>query len=145
MTVDVKFLGKGIKFPFQLTGRTGGVKSEGEVQITEGVRHVTESIQQILGTRIGERVMRRDFGSRVQELVFEPNDEILVARLRGIIFEAIERWEPRIEVLEVNVEELDTDAGRLDVFISFRVIRQNVVGNLVFPFFLAKEQLIPTS
>lgn len=55
----------------------GRHRDECPLSESEGIEHVKESIQQILGTPIGSRVMRRDFGSRLRQIVFEPNDSTI--------------------------------------------------------------------
>lgn len=132
------FLGRGMKFPHQVLSTSGGVQLSGGVSQTEGVQHVVEGLHQLLGTRIGERVIRRDFGSRLMELVFEPNDETLDAMIVQYVIDAIRRWEKRIEILGVTLDRAFRDEGRIDINCTFRVIQSNVVGNFVFPFYLAQ-------
>jgi len=69
-----------------------------------GLDHLRQSIRDILTTPVGSRVMRRDYGSRLYELVDAPlNGETLVD-LYAATFEALQTWEPRIAVEEVRAE-----------------------------------------
>ena len=69
-----------------------------------GVDHLRQSIRDILTTPVGSRVMRRDYGSRLHELVDAPlNGETLVD-LYAATFEALATWEPRIDVQEITAE-----------------------------------------
>lgn len=60
---------------------------------------IKSSIQMILQTRLGERVMLPSYGSRLAELLYEPNDSVLVSLAKRFIVDALVRWEPRIKVL----------------------------------------------
>ena len=71
-------LSQGLSFPFRFDRRSGSPQVSSST--SDDHEHIKESIRQILGTRIGERFMRPDFGSRLHELVFEGNDAVL----RGI-------------------------------------------------------------
>lgn len=64
---------------------------------------VKSSMLNILGTRVGTRIMLPEFGSHVPDLIFEPNDFILEKLLRRYTVEAIERWEPRLNVLTAEI------------------------------------------
>ena len=90
------FLGKGMKFPFGFTQRTGGVYKGTSTEESEDIQHIEQSLRQILGTVVGSRVIRRDFGSLMASIVFDPNDVTLDVRLDYIIRRAIETWEPRV-------------------------------------------------
>lgn len=70
----------------------------------EGWAHVVQSIQTILVTRINTRVFRREFGSEVPALVDAPMNEVNVLALYVAVAEALERWEPRFELNDVQVE-----------------------------------------
>ncbi len=124
------FLGRGIRFPFRFSDRTGGTEESSEYD------RIRESILQILETRPGERFMRPEFGSRVKDLVFEQNDAVLKGLLRFHITDAIKRWEKRVVVTNVSFDESTeaTDADRLLVRIAYRFIQSQVEGNLVWPF-----------
>ena len=125
------FLGRGIRFPFRFSDRTGGTEESSEHD------RIRESILQILETRPGERFMRPEFGSRVKDLVFEQNDAVLKGLLRFHITGAIKRWEKRVVVINVSFDESPkaTDANRLLVRIAYRVIQSQVEGNIVYPFY----------
>ncbi len=125
------FLGRGIRFPFRFSERTGGTEESSDLD------RIRESILQILETRPGERLMRPEFGSRVKDLVFEQNDAVLKGLLRFHITDAIRRWEKRVTVTNVSFDDSPetTDANRLLVRIAYRVIQSQVEGNMVFPFY----------
>ena len=129
------FLGRGIKFPFTIDRKTGGVATSETTPHDHA--HIHESIIQILGTRIGERFMRPDFGSRLHELVFEPNDSVLKSMIRHYVIEAIRKWEKRVVITDVTFETSPerVDLHELSVRIHYRLIQSQVVGNMVFPFY----------
>ena len=122
------FLGTGWAFPVRLAAETGSVES---VSDEDDIR---QSIQIILATAKGERVMRPDFGCGIHDLTFAAVSTQLITRLRQEVEEALRTFEPRIEVLRVAVTTENLDAGRLDVAIDFRVRDTNQPGNIVYPF-----------
>lgn len=134
------FLGQGFKFPFQFTQRTGGIYKGTTVSSSEQVRHIEESIMQILHTRIGSRVIRRDFGSLLRSIVFDPNDVTLDVQLDYIIRKAIETWEPRVIVGPITVDRTFWKEGRVEISLEIRIIKINSVFNMVFPYFLTEEE-----
>ena len=73
------------------------------------------SIQIILETKIGERVMLPGFGSPLHEATFEPDDDILSEVLRGIVNESVPFWDRRLEVLDVSVATDGENAVRVSV------------------------------
>lgn len=69
-----------------------------------GWDHVKQSIEVILTTPLGSRVMRRDFGSRLMALIDAPlNDRVILAAYSAIA-EAIDRWEPRYKLETVTID-----------------------------------------
>ena len=71
--------------------------------VVEGWAHVVQSIQTILGTRLNTRVFRRQFGSQVSNMVDAPLNDASIISLYVAVAEAIDRWEPRFELTDVNV------------------------------------------
>jgi len=134
------FLGRGMAYPFRFTRRTGGVSACGVVSQSEDIQHINESILQILGIRVGTRVMRRSYGSYLRQIVFRPNDPSLDARVEYTVKGAIERWEPRVIVDNLVIDRTFRQEGRLDVSVTYTIIKTNVKRNLVFPFFLSPEE-----
>ncbi|XOK12626.1 GPW/gp25 family protein [Agrobacterium tumefaciens] len=79
--------------------------------------HVLQSIQQILTTRFGERVMREWFGSAVPNLLGENLTTKTVVAFFSAVSSAIEQWEPRFRVIRIIPESVGRD-GRLQVQIE---------------------------
>lgn len=123
------FLGRGWAMPVELDPRTGLVAS---VAYEDDIR---QSILIILETTPGERVMRPNFGCGIHELVFTAVDSTAMQRIRSVVEEALLRFEARIDVLGVEVDESATGEGKLLVEVEYRVRKTNQVGNLVFPFY----------
>lgn len=74
--------------------------------------HVQQSIATILTTPLGSRVMRRDFGSNLFDLIDAKMVQKNVLAVYSASALAIARWEPRFRVTGVNIDELSA-AGRL--------------------------------
>ena len=125
-----RHLGTGLSFPLQ-TNLQGGFKLSAEAQ------KVKESIWLILRTDLGERVYRPDFGCRLSELAFAPLNNDTLLRIRLYVLEALQTWEPRIEVDEVRADP-DT-AGRVNIIVNYRLKSSPDLYNFVYPFYLVSE------
>lgn len=126
-----KFLGKGWGFPVELD-------VEGKLDYSSEERKIQKSILIILGTGRGERVMRPDFGSRLHELVFAPINTSTKSLIAHYATEALVAWEPRIEVLRVDVSDEEAAQGTLLVNIEYKVRATNSIFNYVYPFYLSE-------
>ena len=127
------FLGKGTRYPLRFDAAGGVALSEGAGPEHE---HIHESIRQILSTRPGERFFLPEFGSRLPDLVFQPNDIVFRALARQYIVDAVKRWEKRVAVERVEFSEdpLVTDRNMALIKLTYRTIGTQVRGNLVYPF-----------
>lgn len=76
-----------------------------------GIDHLRQSIRDILTTRIGTRVMRREYGSRLYELIDAPMTRATILDVYAATAEALARWEPRIAVSEIRAT--DARPGRV--------------------------------
>lgn len=126
------FLGVGWKFPVDLDRRKGVAMSQFE-------ENIEESILIILGTALGERVMRPDFGCAVHDLIFAPNNSNTHGLVIYYVREALTKWEPRIQALKVDAHADTKDLNKLVTAIEYQVIATNNVYNLVYPFYLQKS------
>jgi len=129
------FSGRGLGFPLRLGPPTPDYHRG--LAESAGVAKVVESIHVILGTQYGERLMRPLFGSNLKSLAFAANDAATANLARYYVTEALERWEPRIEVLDVSVAN-DMAAGRLAIEINYRMRVTGDVHSLVHPFTLER-------
>lgn len=123
------FLGRGWAYPVSLEadGTLGRVAYEEDVR---------QAIRIILMTNPGERVMRPDFGAGLNAFVFEPLSTTTLVLVENRVREALIDWEPRIDVLSVEVTYSQADPGKLLIEINYRVRATNALGNLVYPFYL---------
>jgi phage baseplate assembly protein W len=71
-----------------------------------GVDQIKADMLQLLLTNPGERVMLADFGVPLRKLIFEPNDVGLEIQARNMIVEAINKWEPRVVLQQVQVSSV---------------------------------------
>jgi len=106
------------------------------VAVSEYEDSIRDAIRIILGTAKGERMMRPDFGCGIHELVFAVNDSGTQALVAFEVREALLRWEPRIEVLQVQVTDGGRSGEHLVISIDYRVRTTDNRFNLVYPFYL---------
>ncbi|MDX5527637.1 MULTISPECIES: GPW/gp25 family protein [unclassified Wolbachia] len=72
----------------------------------EGIEHLKQSIIDILTTPIGSRVMRRDYGSRLLELVDKPINRDLTLEIYAAVAEALQKLEQRFKLEKVKITEV---------------------------------------
>ena len=127
------FLGSGWTFPIALDG-------SGELALVNGDECVHQAVRVILGTSLGERVMRPDFGGGLEALSFEPVAAATAALARHRVEQALIRFEPRIDVLSVSADPSGDPSlraqGLLEIAIDYRVRSTNTFYNLVYPYYL---------
>lgn len=136
------FLGRGVGFPVSLNGA-------GKLQTAEYEESVRQSILIVLGTAKGERLMRPDFGCGIYEMVFEINSASVAGKISQAVQEAILKFEPRVDVMDVKVtsgfltNDRDFEAAQngsvLMIEIKYQVRASNNVFNLVYPFYLERS------
>jgi len=127
------FLGKGWRFPIL-------PDASGCLSYVEGDANVEQSVQILLMTQLGERVMRSDFGTDTPRLVFKPGSVQFLSLLENGIREAVTMWEPRIDLTDVTAETDPANPFKVTVSISYTVRQTNTSTNLVFPFYLSTTQ-----
>ncbi|MFM7535369.1 MAG: GPW/gp25 family protein [Acidimicrobiales bacterium] len=126
-------IGAGIAFPLRLD-------PSGSLALVTGVQEIEEAIRLILATAPGERPMRPEFGCGIHDYVFAPADRETAGRLRDAVLRALERWEPRIDVLDVTVRADETDGSCLYIDIRYEIRGSNDPRNLVFPFYVIPQE-----
>ncbi len=82
-----------------------------------GNAHLAQSIADILSTPLGSRVMRRDYGSLLFDLLDQPINGSLPMLLRAATAIALRRWEPRLRLTRVTIDG-EPAAGRLQMSIA---------------------------
>jgi phage baseplate assembly protein W len=124
--VDV--VGSGWAFPPTVDAR-------GRIALARQERDVEEAIRMILLTPIGQRVMRPEFGCRIHDLIFAPNEATTTGLARYYVQDALEMWEPRIDVREILVAPDPLNTGRLLIDIRYEIKATHDERALVFPFY----------
>ena len=124
-----EILGSGLAFPLQVDRR-------GALALAHDETDVDQAIHLILATAPGERPMRPEFGCGVHDFVFETIDAGTVAQMETEIRDALDRWEPRVEVVDVTFDLDGAGRGELAIEIAYRVRATNHMRNLVHPFYV---------
>ena len=112
---NANFIGSGWAFPPKPDGRGG-------IALVSDNEKIKQAIWVILGTPIGQRVMRPTFGSRLHELVFAPLNPETLGLAEMYVQDALNFWEPRIEVLDVKARVAPDRAHVLLIELNFRRI-----------------------
>lgn len=131
-----EFIGAGWAFPLR-TDATGGI-----ALVTHG-EELEGAIRLILSTAYGERPMRPEFGCGIHDLVFAPADATTAGRIAYEVRVSLARWEPRIEVMGVDVSLDDADPSTMYIDITYAVAGTNDPRNLVFPFYVIPAEGAP--
>lgn len=131
MTTISDLLGRGWGYPVQLDDHN-------EIAMAAGEEDIQQAIWIILSTALGERLMRPDFGCGIHDLVFAPNNTGTAGLARFYVEDALVRWEPRIDLEEVEVQADPTEPELLLISVSYQVRTTDSRYNLVYPFYLTR-------
>src|SRR5688572_30719007 len=123
MTMTADHYGRGAALPLRV-GSTGGVREAAGIDLIE------QSIRVILGTQHGERIMRPDFGANLASLAFAANTPATANLARHLVTSALARWEPRIEVLDVDVSPVPAE-NALVISVTYSVVGSPDLHELV--------------
>lgn len=123
------FIGAGWAFPLR-------TDSAGGIALVTREREIEESIRLILGTAYGERPMRPEFGCGIHDEIFGLADAATFGRIAADVRRSLRRWEPRINVRDVEVTPDSQDQSTLYIDIRYTIGSANDPRNLVFPFYV---------
>lgn len=118
------YLGVAIKYPIAL--------GNGRVLTLGGYALIEQSIADILCTPKGSRMFNRGYGSRLDELKFEPNDLAMEGALLMLIEDAITTWETRTQFMGCEFE-FDDSAVLCTIF--HRPLPSNEIQSFIYPFY----------
>jgi phage baseplate assembly protein W len=123
-----EFIGSGWSFPPRPDGRGG-------IALVSDEEKIRQAIWVILGTSIGQRVMRPTFGSRLHELIFAPLNPETLGLAELYVQDALTFWEPRIELLDVHARVTSAQPHVLQIELRYTVKGTHDERSLVYPFY----------
>jgi phage baseplate assembly protein W len=126
---EARFYGRGFSWPVDLTAYGG-------LDESAGVEKVEQSLKIILSTQHGERVMRPTFGCNLRSLAFAPRNLATAALAKHLVQDGLQRWEPRIDLLDVRTDFMAEEPGALVIEIDYRLKTTQDVRSFVYPFYL---------
>ena len=97
------------------------VSPTGGVAMTEDDAAIRQAVLLLLSTRPGERVMRPDYGCNLHRILFWPNDNTTAGLAMHYVRQAIERWEPRVQITRLDATRNESDPSRLDIHLEYRL------------------------
>lgn len=133
---DKSFLGTGWGFPPTFSNHSGTVETVSDDA------DIFQSLHILLSTRLKERVMRSDYGCDLSALLYENITITLLTKIKGIIENAILKYEPRIDLLEVEFFTEDANNGMINIEVTYRIRATNSRKNYVFPYYLEEGTFV---
>lgn len=130
---EASFLGTGWAFPPEFN------KASGSVEMAQGERDIQQSLEILLSTSIGERVMQPLYGCNLRDYQFEPLSNTFLGFLVDLVERAILFFEPRIVVENISITEpgdVQVVEGMVLISIDYVIAGTNSRYNYVYPFYL---------
>lgn len=112
------------------------VDQSASIAMSSGVEVIEGSINMVLMTAPGERLMRPEFGCRIWELLFEPINANTLGLMDQAVRDALGRWEPRITVDDVRIKPDQHAESLVNIEIDYTIRTTNDRRNLVYPFYV---------
>ena len=123
------FLGTGWSFPPEFK------KINKAVIMTSDEEDIRSSLEILLSTKIGERIMLPKYGCSMDELIFNPLNRTLKTYVSDLIKTAILYFEPRIDVEKIDITQGDDLEGELLVILDYKIRTTNSRVNIIYPFY----------
>jgi phage baseplate assembly protein W len=131
MNQEKPFLGTGWSFPPSFN------KESRDVAMISSQADINSSLEILLSTGVGERIMQPSYGCDLRKLLFDPIDSSLKAYITDLIKSAVLYHEPRIKLEKVTLDEKPLQ-GRIDITLEYTIRTTNSRFNYVYPFFLSE-------
>jgi hypothetical protein len=120
----------GFALPFRIDAASGGIaRAVGADKLRANLIHV-------LLCALGERPMRRDYGSGLRQLVHDPNNDALKAIVQHQLLKAVARWERRVNLRELRITQKE---DILWIQVDYEVLSTRESGSVSLPFGMANE------
>ena len=129
MSVEQAFLGRGWGFPPEFS------RVSKSVGMLEDEQDIESSLDILLSTRLGERVMQPNYGCNLDEMVFEAMNLTMLTYLKDLVESAILYYEARIDLEWLVIDTSQENEGVLLIRIDYRVRATNSRFNYVYPFY----------
>jgi len=112
------------------------LSNRGGIEMVDGESSVRQAVLLLLSTSRGERIMRPSYGCDLNRLLFSPNDNTTAGLAIHYVRQALERWEPRVEVVRLNATRSEEDAspGLLEIYLEYRVHATQKTERLAYAF-----------
>ena len=127
--LEKSFLGKGWSFPPTFDRKLG------DVQMVTMEEDIKQSLEIYFSTKLGERIMRNDYGCFLHSQVFELANESLIQGLSKELERSINVFEPRILITEIRATKTDSSEGLIEINVAYEIRATNNRSNIVFPFY----------
>ncbi|HEV8283018.1 MAG TPA: GPW/gp25 family protein [Chitinophagaceae bacterium] len=130
MNIEKSFLGTGWPFPPAFDNTTGSVI------MVSNEEDIAQSLQILMSTRPGERVMLPQYGCNLDVFLFEPITTTLTAYVKELIQTAILYYEPRINLDLITINTDRVNEGVILIGLEYTILATNSRFNMVYPFYL---------
>lgn len=127
------FIGTGWSFPPKFNMYSG------EVEMVSGIDEIEGSLAVLFSTQLGERLFRSDYGSSLDDYQFYANNNVTLIRVKRMITSAVNEFEPRIDLKNVEVDMSNMMEGKLVIRIDYVIKNSNTSANMVYPFYFEKQ------
>lgn len=113
----------------------GGLRTTvtGAVAMVDGDDSIRQAIMLLLSTVPGERLMRPAYGSHLHRLLFAINDQTTAGLAIHYVRQALEQWEPRVEIIDIDAAADPDLAERLNIVLTYRVRASLGTETVVYP------------
>ena len=128
--LEKSILGKGWSFPPTFD------KKLGDIEMVTMDEDIKQSLEIYFSTKLGERIMRSDYGCFLHSQVFELANESLIQGLSKELERSINEFEPRILVIEIKANKKDSSEGLIEINVAYEIRATNNRSNIVFPFYI---------
>lgn len=109
----------------------------GRIGMVDGDESVRQAILMLIATVPGERIMRPEYGCLLYRVIFSANDDTTAGLAMHYVRSALERWEPRIDILSLDASRDQNEPGRLYIQLEYRVRASQNVQLIELPLELA--------
>ena len=124
------FIGEGWSFPPSFN------KAAQSVEMVSDEAEIESSLAVLFSTQIGERLFRPTFGCNLDDYLFKNNSTVVILRMKNMISQTIEEFEPRITLDSVDINMDEIFEGKMAISLFYTINATNRKYNMVYPYYL---------